>query len=47
MGKCGITILITYLENGIGANMLKRAAESCPCLQLSTEDKIRRKPTNK
>lgn len=45
MGKCGITILITYLESGIGANVLKRAAESCPCLPLSTKDKVRRKPT--
>lgn len=41
MGKCGIIILITYLENGIEPNMLKRIAESCPCLQFSTEDKVR------
>lgn len=31
-GEFRITILITYLENAVGANMLIRAPESCPWL---------------
>lgn len=47
MGKYGITILMTYLGGGIGANILKRAAEYCPCFQLNAEDKHRRMLTAK